>query len=173
MVKGVLLCMAGLLSVGFLSNHLNPQDEKDKIKAVRSGSCGVSLLHAVRAFCQMHGGTHGSVNAELPNMDFKVECRETSWRFDPTSSGVLGKGAVLRSDQMGNYMAGYAAGYSDYPWILYACVRIGGIRSANIANNEGWLDQESVPDIWNGFVDGYNDFTRDHPVRHLLRRVVY
>ncbi len=110
---------------------------------------------------------------ELADMDYKVKCSDATWRFDGAYSGVMPKGTVLRSDQMGNYMAGYAAGYSDNPAILYLGVRIDGIRSAIIANNERWLDQDSVPDIWHGFLDGFNDFAKDHPVRHRLRRLAY
>ena len=31
------------------------------------------------------------------------------------------------------------------------------------------LDADSVPDILQGFVDGYREFTKDHPVRSAFR----
>lgn len=168
MVKRIVLGVFALWTAGVLASPLDAQLEKDKIKALRNGPHGASLLHAIRACAKMNGGMEW-VPGDMPDMDYKVKCWDATWLFDGEYSGVMPKGTVLRSDQMGNYMAGYAAGYSDSPRMLYLGVRIGGIRSAIIADNERWLDQESVPDIWNGFLDGFNDFAKDHPARHQLR----
>ena len=37
------------------------------------------------------------------------------------------------------------------------------------SSEEGWTDRGSVPDIRNGFIDGYFDFVADHPIRALNR----
>ena len=50
-------------------------------------------------------------------MDYATQ-KEVGWKFEDT---------IRRNDMMGNYMAGYAAGYSDYPTILYFGVRAGGV----------------------------------------------
>ena len=146
----------------------DPQQEKNKIKALRSGSRGASLLYAVQAGVQMNGGMHG-IFPEIPglaHMDYKG--KGDNWLFDGEYSGVIPRGTVIRGDQMGNYMAGYAAGYSDYPFVLYFGVRAGGMLFTN-GSTEDWMDSGSVPDIWNGYLDGYNDFKRDHPDRHYVR----
>ena len=94
--------------------------------------------------------------------------------FTMGSAPVVSEDTIRRNDMMGNYMAGYAAGYSDYPTILYFGVRAGGIKfAANKKGIEGLAilnaDADSVPDILQGFVDGYREFTKDHPVRSVFR----
>ena len=59
-----------------------------------------------------------------------------------------------RPNEMGNYMAGYAAGYSNHPLFLYFGVRAGGMLLGAMGSREGWMDSGSVPDINAGFIDG-------------------
>ncbi len=101
-------------------------------------------------------------------MDYKAT-QNKEWLFGDTDSYVLPAGTALAKNQMGNYMAGYAAGYSDHPTFLYAGVRAGGMwfGRKNTGSGEGWMDLGSIPDIQNGFIDGYLDFIKDHPFRSV------
>ena len=132
------------------------------------------LPYAIRAGIQMSGniGDGSAENSEFPLMDFKASCKSDTWLFGASDSSVLPAGTILSKDQMGNYMAGYTAGYSDNPTILYAGVRVGGIIYARSGSSEGKWDQESVPDIRNGFIDGYVDFCKAHPCRGVIRSVM-
>ena len=150
----------------------DPQKEKDKIRALRNGLKGMWLPYAIRAGIVMHGNGVGEAfgmydRPEWPRMDYATQ-KGVGWKFEDT---------IRRNDMMGNYMAGYAAGYSDYPTILYFGVRAGGVGyelNKKDMKNLKWdeiltLDADSVPDILQGFVDGYREFTKDHPVRSAFR----
>ena len=147
--------------------------EKNKIKALRNGWNGISLSYAIAACAVMHGnGALGLPGRpEWPDMDYAAtNGGGGSWKFEDT----------IRSDSMmGNYMAGYAAGYSDYPTILYLGVRTGGVwyeLNKKDIKNLKWdeiltLDADSVPDILQGFTDGSREFAKDHPFRSAIRAV--
>ena len=150
----------------------DPQKEKDKIRALRNGLKGMWLPYAIEAGIVMHGNGVGEAfgmydRPEWPRMDYATR-KEVGWKFEDT---------IRRNDMMGNYMAGYAAGYSDYPTILYFGVRAGGVWfDLNKKNRKKlkWddilkLDADSVPDILQGFADGYWEFAKDHPVRSAFR----
>ena len=79
-------------------------------------------------------------------MDYSARPRPNMWH--------LGDGTTLKSNQFGNYMAGYDAGYSSNAPLLYMGVRLGGMIYGAMGSSEGWTDSGSVPDINRGFADG-------------------
>ena len=104
----------------------------------------------------LHGGGWTPLNV-------KATEKETVWIVD---------GQVMLSDEFGNYLAGYYAGYNNNLG-LYWGMRAGGIFYAaggNIAaplinffkgtndKPENWLDHDSVPAINAGFNAGVKDF---------------
>ncbi len=156
---------------GWCTEYGNPQEEKNKIKALRNGWNGMSLPYAIEAGIVMHGNGVGEAfglhdRPEWPRMDYATQ-KGVGWKFEDT---------IRRNDMMGNYMAGYAAGYSDYPTILYLGVRAAGIKfAAEKKGIEGLAilnaDADSVPDILEGFADGSREFAKDHPFRSAIRAV--
>ena len=54
-------------------------------------------------------------------------------------------------------------------WQSTVAIRSDPVGSSG--SSEGKWDQESVPDIRNGFIDGYGDFLKDHPCRGAIRSV--
>lgn len=94
-----------------------------------------------------------------------IQNRLASWRdshdnvrvdlcLDPSSKWKFPSGEIRNPNQMGNYMAGYDAGYSRYPLLMYSGVRGGGMLFGALGGAEGWSDAGSVPDINAGFNDG-------------------
>ena len=83
-------------------------------------------------------------------LDFKVTQQNETWE-------VPGVG-TMKSDEFGNYLAGYYAGYSGSPLIFFG-MRLGGIWYASMGRdpNDGLLDQGSLGDIMDGYWDGYTD----------------
>ena len=115
----------------------NPESEKDIIKAKELFTGGNFWLDAYLGY-QLHGAG-GS-------MDYAAIDHSSKWKFP--------SGEIRNSNQMGNYMAGYDAGYSEFPLLLYAGVRGGGMLFGALGGVEGWRDSGSVPDINAGFSDG-------------------
>ena len=115
----------------------NPESEKDVIKAKELLTGGNFFLDAYLG-CQLHGG--GKL------MDYAATDPSSKWKFP--------SGEIRNPNQMGNYIAGYDAGYSGYPVPMYAGVRGGGMLFGALGGVEGWSDSGSVPDINAGFSDG-------------------
>ena len=117
---------------------LCPDDEKQKIKELRDGMFGDSWLIEMLAGIDMHGAGGA--------MDYAATQPGHVWKFPGPKT--------RKPNEMGNYMAGYAAGYSSHPLFLYVGVRTGGMLFGAMGSSEGWTDSGSVPDINAGFVDG-------------------
>ena len=138
----------------------DPVEEKRKVWRIREGLRGMDALRNLSDGWNMHSG----IVLSSANIDYKTipKYLEVRWAFND--------GKMRRPDMMGNYMAGYSAGYSDRPLPMYACMRLGGIAIAMYSLEDRW-DLDSVPDINAGFADGYVDFVRHHPLRAAYRVV--
>lgn len=117
--------------------YKNPESEKNIIKTKELITGGNFYLDAYLG-CQLHGG--GKL------MDYAAIDHSSKWKFP--------SGEIRNSNQMGNYMAGYDAGYSESPLLMYTGVRAGGMLYGALGGVEGWRDSGSVPDINAGFCDG-------------------
>ena len=115
----------------------NPESEKDVIKFKEFLTGGNFFLDTYFG-CQLHGGGK--------SMDYAATDPSSKWKFP--------SGEIRNPNQMGNYMAGYDAGYSRYPLLMYSGVRGGGMLFGALGGAEGWSDAGSVPDINAGFNDG-------------------
>ena len=87
---------------------LCPDDEKQKIKELRDGMFGDSWLIEMLAGIDMHGAGGA--------MDYAATQPGHVWKFPGPKT--------RKPNEMGNYMAGYAAGYSSHPLFLYVGVRM-------------------------------------------------
>ena len=113
-------------------------DEKQKIKDLRNWLFGGSLMMEILWGVEMHGAGE--------EMDYAATQPKRVWSFPDLKT--------RRPNEMGNYMAGYAAGYSNHPLFLYFGVRAGGMLFGAMGSREGRMDSGSVPDINAGFIDG-------------------
>ena len=114
--------------------------EKNIIRFLRGGEDSGWLFDVTMAYYFHSGGGP---------MDYAARPSPNIWQ--------LRDGTTLKSNQFGNYMAGYDAGYSCNALLLYTGVRIGGMIYGANGSSEGWTDSGSVPDINSGFAEGVVD----------------
>ena len=129
-----------LISCDAFGLRKSPEPEKDIIRTKELLTGGDLILDAYVG-CELHGGGKP--------MDYAA--------VDPSSKWNFPFGVTRNPNQMGNYMAGYDAGYSRHPSLMYAGVRVGGMFYGAQGGSEGWRDSGSVPDINAGFSDGVVD----------------